>query len=117
MNREKKRMASLNLQGEEIPSRGVPGSRWGYLEGCKQKKDGEGKSKEKDSTYVTDSDGFDALILSLAVSSESWVIDSSVSFHATSQHDIFQNYLKGELENMYLGDDEPCDIIRKGDVG
>ena len=42
----------------------------------KQKKDGEGKRKEKVSVYVMESDGSNALILSLAGSSESWVIDS-----------------------------------------
>ena len=63
---------------------------------CKQK-DGEGKGKEKDSAYITESDGFDVLILSLAESSESWVIASNVSFHATFRQDIFQNYVKGEL--------------------
>ena len=66
--------------------------------------------------YVTESDGSDASILSLAGSSESWVITSGVSFHATSWHDIFQSYLKGELEKVYLGDDEPCDIVEKSDI-
>jgi len=47
-------------------------------------KDGKGKGKEKDSTYITESDGSDALILSLVKSSKSWVIDSDASFHATS---------------------------------
>jgi len=40
------------------------------------------------------SDESDALILSLAGSNESWVIDSGASFHATSYHEIFQNYMK-----------------------
>jgi len=61
-----------------------------------KQKDGEDKSKEKDSTYVTKSDGSYALILSLTGSSESWVIDSGVSFHVTFLHDIFQNYVKDE---------------------
>ena len=54
------------------------------------------KNKEKDFEHVTENDGSNALILSLAGSSESWVIDSGASFHATFQH-IFQNYVKGEL--------------------
>ena len=37
----------------------------------KQMKDGECKDKEKDSVYITESDGSDALILSLVESSES----------------------------------------------
>jgi len=66
--------------------------------------------------YIMESDGSGALILSLAESSESSVIDSGASFHATSQQDIFQNYVKGGLEKVYLKDDEPRDIVRKGDV-
>jgi len=38
---------------------------------CKHMKDGEGKGKEKDSVYITESDGSVALILFLAESSES----------------------------------------------
>jgi len=53
----------------------------------KLKKDGEGKNKKKDSTYVTGSDGSDALIIFLAGSRESWVIDSGASFHTTFRHD------------------------------
>ena len=87
-----------------------------YSEGLQAEKNGEGKSKEKDSAYVTVSDRSDALILSLAGSSESCVIDSDASFHTTSRLDIFQNYVKGELEKVYLGDDEACDIVGKGDV-
>jgi len=56
------------------------------------------------------------LILSLAGYSESWVTDSAASFHATSRLDIFQNDVKGELGKVYLGDDEPGDIVGKGDV-
>jgi len=57
------------------------------------------------------------LILSLAESSESWVIDSGTSFHATSRQDIFQNYVKGGFKKVYLGEPcESCDIVRKGDV-
>ena len=49
----------------------------------------DGKSKEKDSVYVTGSDESDALILSLAGSSELWVINLGASFHATFRHKIF----------------------------
>jgi len=56
------------------------------------------------------------LIIVLAGSSESRVTDSGAYFHANSRHDIFQNYVKGELEKVYLRDDEPCNIVGKGDV-
>jgi len=60
------------------------------------------KNKEKDSAYVIDSDRSDALILSLAGFSESWVIHSGASFHATSRHEIFQDYVKSELRKVYV---------------
>jgi len=50
----------------------------------KKKMEKEKKNKAKDSTYITESDGSDALILSLAGFRESWVIDSGAYFHATS---------------------------------
>ena len=56
------------------------------------------------------------MILSLASSSESWVIDSGASFHTTFRRDIFQSYVKGELEKVYLGGDEPYDIVEKDDM-
>ena len=87
-----------------------------FGEHCKQKKDGDGKGKEKDSAYVTGSDEYDVLILSLAGSNESWVIDSGASFHATSRHELFQNYVREDFKKVYLGDNEPCNIIGKGDV-
>ena len=51
---------------------------------CKQMKDGVGKGKGKDFTYIMESDRSDALILFLAESSESRVIDSGTSFPVTS---------------------------------
>ena len=44
------------------------------------------------------------------------MIDSDASFLATSQHENFQDYVKGELEKVYMRDDEPCNIVRKGDM-
>ena len=37
---------------------------------------------------------------------------SRVCFYTIFRH-IFQNYVKGELEKVYVGDDEPCDIVGK----
>ena len=45
------------------------GEMWHIQKDCKQ--DREGKGKEKDFSYITESDGSDALILSLVESSES----------------------------------------------
>ena len=58
----------------------------------------------------------DALILSLDNRSESWVVDSGASFHATGNKDLLQNFVGGDLGKVYLGDDASCNIIGKGDV-
>jgi len=120
-NREKKKNGKSKFKSgkENSKSRGV-GCRWcgekrHIQRDFKQKNNGEAKSKERDFVYVTESNRSDALILSLAGSSESWVIDWA-PLSTSSQHDIFQNYVKGELEKVYLGDNEPCDIVGKGDV-
>ncbi|GFS46649.1 hypothetical protein Acr_00g0103530 [Actinidia rufa] len=47
---------------------------------------------------------------------ESWIIDSGASFHATPCMDVLQNYVQGNFGKVYLGDDEACNIVGKGDV-
>ncbi|KAK4481406.1 hypothetical protein RD792_012296 [Penstemon davidsonii] len=58
----------------------------------------------------------DVLICSLESKEESWVLDSGASFHATSQKRLFGEYVSGNLGKVYLGDDQPCDIVGKGTV-
>lgn len=58
----------------------------------------------------------DALICSLESKEESWVLDSGASFHATSQKEFFEKYVPGKFGKVYLGNDQPCDIIGKGVV-
>ncbi|KAL3830794.1 hypothetical protein ACJIZ3_019596 [Penstemon smallii] len=58
----------------------------------------------------------DVLICSLESKEESWVLDSGASFHATSQKRLFGEYVSGNLSKVYLGDDQPCDIVGKGTV-
>ena len=48
--------------------------------------------------------------------SESWIVDSGASFHATPRMDVLQNYVQGNFGKVYLGDDEACNIVGKGDV-
>ena len=55
----------------------------------------------------------DELILSMDSNAESWVIESGVSFHATSNRKVLQNYVAGDLGKVYLANDEPCDIMGK----
>ena len=47
---------------------------------------------------------------------ESWILDSSVLFHSTSQMEYMTNYTASNFGKVYLVDDEPLDIVRKGDV-
>ena len=58
----------------------------------------------------------DALILSIDNSIELCVIDSGASFHATSNREELQNYVTGNFGKVYLGYDEPYNIVRKVDV-
>jgi len=69
------------------------------------------KAKRRFDSYVTCSGESNALILSSISSSESWVIDLGAFFHATSRHKICSNYMKGDLEKVYLRGDELCNII------
>ncbi|XP_068641870.1 IAA-amino acid hydrolase ILR1-like 1 [Aristolochia californica] len=47
---------------------------------------------------------------------EFWVLDSGALFHATSQKEIFEKYVSKNLGKVYLGDDQPCDIVGKAVV-
>ena len=47
---------------------------------------------------------------------ESWVVDSGASFHATPHRKYFQDYAQGDFGHVYLGEDEPCQIIGMGKV-
>ena len=58
----------------------------------------------------------DALLLSLESVDDSWVLDSSASFHATPCREYFIDYFQGDFWLVYLGDNEPCLIARKGKV-
>uniref|UniRef100_A0A803MF12 CCHC-type domain-containing protein n=1 Tax=Chenopodium quinoa TaxID=63459 RepID=A0A803MF12_CHEQI len=58
----------------------------------------------------------DALILSVDSPIESWILDSGASFHSSPCKEIFQNFKSGKFGKVYLADDEPLDIVGKGDV-
>ena len=56
------------------------------------------------------------MILIVDDSYDSWVLDSSVSFHTTTQCDLLENYVAGNHGKVYLANGEPLDVIRIGDV-
>lgn len=58
----------------------------------------------------------DALTLVDESSHDTWVFDSSASFHIATQRDILTNCVAGNHGNVYLADGEPLDIIGIGDV-
>ena len=58
----------------------------------------------------------DALLLSLESVDDSWVLDSSASFHATLYRGYFIDYVQGDFRLVYLEDNEPYQIVGKGKV-
>ena len=79
-NKDKKKNERSKFKSEKATSKSRGAGCWrcgemGHIQkDCKKMKDGEGKDKEKDSAYIMESDGSDALILSLAESSELWLL-------------------------------------------
>ena len=69
-----------------------------------------------EASFASTSDEGDALICSLESKEESWVLDSGASFHATSQKEFFENYVPGNLGKVYLGNEQSCEIVGKGEV-
>jgi len=58
----------------------------------------------------------DALILSVDNISESWVVDSGASFHATPDRKHFLDYVQGDFGQVQLGDNRQCKIVGMGNV-
>ena len=58
----------------------------------------------------------DALLLSLESIDDSRVLDSGASFYGTPHRGYFIDYVQGDFGLVYLGDNEPCQIVRKGKV-
>jgi len=58
----------------------------------------------------------DALILSFENITDSWVVDSWVSFHATPGKKYIHDYVQGDFGQVYLGDDKHYKIVGMGKV-
>lgn len=58
----------------------------------------------------------DALIISVDNITDSWVVDSSSSFHATPHRKYFQDYVQCDFGQVRLDNDKPCNIVGKGKV-
>ncbi|KAK8931243.1 hypothetical protein KSP39_PZI016330 [Platanthera zijinensis] len=79
------------------------------------KKNPGGKVEKNPAANATVDDLQDTLILSLD-NTECWVVDSGASFHACPTRSSFKNFTAGDLGKVYLGNNQACDIIGKGDV-
>ena len=58
----------------------------------------------------------DALICSLDSFVDSWVMDSSASFHTTPSKELLSNYVSGRFGKVYLADGKPLDNVGRGDI-
>uniref|UniRef100_A0A803MU96 CCHC-type domain-containing protein n=1 Tax=Chenopodium quinoa TaxID=63459 RepID=A0A803MU96_CHEQI len=76
----------------------------------------KGKEVKVEANVTSTGEGDDALICSLESKEESWVLDCGASFHATSNKNFFEKYVHRNLGHVYLGDDQPCDIVGQGNV-
>ena len=56
----------------------------------------------------------DTFLLSLESADNSWVLDSSASFHATPHSGYFIDYVQRDFGLVYLGTNEPYQIFWKG---
>jgi len=75
------------------------------------------KCDDDESTNATTGEFDDALIDSLDSLVDSWVMDSSASFHTIPSKDLLSNYISGRFEKVYLVDGKSLDISRRGDIG
>ena len=75
------------------------------------------KNQNQDRQVATATEGtIEALVYSVDSPVESWILDSSMSFHSTPNKGALHNYVARKFGKMFLADDEPLDIVGKGDV-
>jgi hypothetical protein len=85
---------------------------------CRSRKGKEGDAQQENNheANVTGEVLQDALILSFENITDSWVVDSGASFHATPDKKYFHDYVQGDFGQVRLGDDKPCKIVGMGKV-
>ena len=81
-----------------------------------KKNEGDKPDGDKEANVVSNKSNEDALLLSLESVDDSWVLDFGASFHATPHRGYFIDYVQGDFVIVYLGDNEPCQIVGKGKV-
>eukprot|EP00253_Pinus_taeda_P027011 PITA_27011 len=85
---------------------------------CRSRKGKEGDAQQENNheANVIGEVLQDALILSFENITDSWVVDSGASFHATPDKKYFHDYVQGDFGQVRLGDDKPCKIVGMGKV-
>jgi hypothetical protein len=78
------------------------------------KKQRDGQREKNQETNVTCDVLQYPFIFYLDNTTECWVVYLGASFQATSHRKYFQDYVQGDFGHVYLGDDEPCQIVRTG---
>lgn len=89
------------------------GKRGHYQSRCKELKK---ENDNKNAANVVSDELDDALICLMENKMEAWVLNSGSSFHATLGKELYENYVQSNLGNVYLGDNQPYDVVRKGSV-
>eukprot|EP00253_Pinus_taeda_P025456 PITA_25456 len=79
-------------------------------------KEGNAQQENNHEANVTGEVLQDASILSSENFTNSWVVDSGASFHATPDKKYFHDYVQGDFGKVHLGDDKPCKIVGMGKV-
>ena len=82
----------------------------------RKKNEGDKPDGDKEANVVSNKSEEDAFLLSLESVDDSWVLDSSASFHATPHRGYFIDYVQGDFGLVYLGDNEPYQIFGKGKI-
>ena len=78
--------------------------------------EGDKQDGNKEENVVSKKFEEDALLFSLESVDDSWVLDSSASFHATCHRGYFIDYVHGDFQLVYLGYNKPYQIVGKGKV-
>ena len=79
----------------------------------RKKNEGDKLDGDKEVNVVSKKSEEDAFLLSLESVDDSWILDSGASFHATPHRGFFIDYVQGNFGLVYLGDNEPCQIVGK----
>ena len=83
------------------------GEKWHFRTSCTKpnKKQNQKSGDDNDSVNSVEDIG-DALILSVNIPVESWILDSGASFHSSTNKELFQNFKSGNFGKVYLADNK-----------